>query len=143
MKTYQIELGKAVRPDMKIENESVTEAIILGEERLRQAMRSSNIRELEEILSDELVFTNHLGTVISKQSDIEMHTSGHLQISEITLSDQRILPLGEIAVVTTRAEIIGSYQDSPTNGNFRFTRVWQRSSNSSWQVIVGHSSVEA
>jgi len=99
-------------------NQAVTESIILSEERLRQAILSSNIRELEEILSDDLVFTNHLGMLVSKKSDIEMHASGHLQISEITLSDQRILPLGEIAVVTARAEIVGSYQGSPANGNF-------------------------
>ena len=120
-------------------NQSIIDSIFDLEERLRQAMSTSNIKELDTLLSDNLLFTTHLGAVITKRDDIDMHSSGNLEIEEIRLSEQSILPYEEIAIVTTKADILGSYKGSPANGTFRFTRVWRKSSETHWQVIAGHA----
>ena len=113
------------------------------EEKLRQAMSSSDIDMLSALLSDDLVFTTHTGVLISKQDDLEMHSSGDLEIKDIQVSDQKIMPYENIVIVTVRAEITGSYKGSSANGNFRFTRVWRKSSEETWQIIAGHASVVA
>jgi hypothetical protein len=43
------------------------------EERLRFAMCNSDIDELDNLLADNLIFTNHLGQVVSKTEDLESH----------------------------------------------------------------------
>ena len=110
------------------------------EERLRQAMLKSQTAELDKLLSTELLFTNHLGQVISKEDDISAHTTRRFQFNEIKLSEQKIVIRGDIAIVSVKADIVGSYENVPTNGCFRFTRVWNRLSHHHWQVIAGHSS---
>lgn len=108
------------------------------EEQLRLAMCSSDIATLDSLLSDQLIFTNHLGQVISKKQDIDSHKNKLFVINSIVLSDMQILELGDCAVVTTQAEISGSYNGVPTTHNFRFTRVWSKNQ-IHWKVVSGHS----
>ncbi len=119
--------------------QQITETILAHEERLRQAMAASDIAELDHLIADELVFTSHTGIVISKQDDLEMHSSGKLKIDSISLSEQNMLPHENIAIVTAKAKISGSYDGFPANGIFRFTRVWKRRSENEWEVIAGHA----
>lgn len=114
--------------------------IIELEERLRLAMLNSNISELDELISPELLFTNHLGVLVSKKDDLGAHSSQALVIRSLDLSDSKILIQENAAVVSVRAEIQGSYNGQPANGNFRFTRFWSNASGK-WQVVAGHSSV--
>jgi len=116
--------------------------IIEAEEKLRKAMVSSDIIALDNLLSPKLIFTNHLGQVISKADDIKGHKSGDLKIENMELSEQKIRFAGELAIVSVLAIISGSYKGMPANGNFRFTRVWENDNNV-WKVIAGHSSIVA
>lgn len=116
--------------------------IIEAEEKLRKAMVSSDIIALDNLLSPNLIFTNHLGQVISKNDDIEGHRSGDLKIENMEFSRQQIRFASDLAIVSVHTEISGSYKGMPANGNFRFTRVWENENNV-WKVIVGHSSIVA
>lgn len=108
------------------------------EERLRLAMCNSDIATLDDLLSEQLIFTNHLGQVVSKREDIDSHRNKIFVINSIFLSGLEILDLGNCAVATTQADISGSYNGAPTLGKFRFTRVWCNLGNG-WQVVSGHS----
>lgn len=114
--------------------------IIKVEEKLRNAMLSSDVAILDELLSPNLIFTNHLGQIISKTDDLEGHEKGDFKIENLKLFEQQIKLVGEVAIVSVLAEILGKYKGSPANGNFRFTRVWTDVSGT-WQVVVGHSSM--
>jgi len=113
------------------------------ENQLRLAMLDSDISELDKLLSSKLIFTNHLGQIMSKQDDLQMHRSGILKINDITLSEQKIIPLKNAVVVSVKANIKGSFDNAVSDNDFRFTRVWSKSDDDRWQVIVGHSSVIA
>ena len=122
-------------------NHSIEAVIEECEERLKQAMLHSDISVLNEILSSELVFTNHLGQIMTKKDDLNSHKSGMLKIREIILSDRKIKIYAEVAVVSVQAHIIGSYASEESESDFRFTRVWSKYSNEAWQVVAGHSSI--
>lgn len=115
--------------------------IIEAETLLRNAMLESNIEVLDQLLSPNLVFTNHLGQVLGKQDDLNAHKSGLLHISEVTVSHQDIKIIADTAIVLAEIAITGRYDGSPANGVFRFTRVWQHVGDDHWQVIVVHSSI--
>ena len=110
------------------------------EERLKQAMLRSDVAALDELLAPDLSFINHLGQLMTKQNDLQAHKSGMLKINQITLSDQKIKVYGDVAVVTVLTHIIGSFAGAASEDNFRFTRVWAKSTSNAWQVIAGHSS---
>jgi len=111
------------------------------EDRLKQAMLVSDVSTLDELLAPDLIFTNHLGQLMTKQDDLQAHQSGVLKIKDISLSDQKIKIIGDVAVVTVRAHIIGSFAGEVSESDFRFTRMWSETSNDNWQLVVAHSCI--
>ncbi len=116
--------------------------IIEVEERLRLAMLNSNVSELDELISPDLLFTNHLGILISKEDDLRAHSSKAFVFESLDLSESKILTQEKSALVSVKAEIQGHYNGEPANGCFRFTRFWSNTTGK-WQVVAGHSSVIA
>ncbi|MEO0687582.1 MAG: nuclear transport factor 2 family protein, partial [Cyanobacteria bacterium J06649_11] len=95
-----------------------TEAeIIEVEELLRLAMLDSDVNALDELLAPELVFTNHLGQVLGKQDDLTAHQSGKFKIEVLTPSERRIEAVENIAIVTVKVHLIGSYEDTDFDNN--------------------------
>ena len=115
--------------------------ILEAEERLRLAMLDSDVNALDEMLAPELVFTNHLGQVLGKQDDLAAHQSGKFKIEVLIPSDRRIQVIGNVAIVTVKVHLIGSYEGNGFNNNLRFTRIWNLSSGGTWQIVAAHSSV--
>ncbi|MEM9271915.1 MAG: nuclear transport factor 2 family protein [Cyanobacteria bacterium P01_F01_bin.143] len=118
---------------------NVEAEIIDLEARLKTAMLDSNIEELNKLISDQLIFTDHLGRVLSKDDDLEAHKSGELNIDKIELSEQVIKCFGDLAVVSVLAEITGSYKGVLSEGIYRFTRIWTKEAGQ-WKIITAHSS---
>lgn len=115
--------------------------IIEIEERLRQAMLNSDVAELDALIAPELIFTNHLGQLVSKQQDLAIHQSGILKFKALTLSERYIHLNEGCSIVSVQAHILGSYEGIEIDQCYRFTRVWSVSSTGSLQVIAGHVSV--
>ena len=111
------------------------------EQQLKVAMLNSDISALDELLASDLIFTNHLGQIMTKQDDLNAHKSGVVKIDQIELIDQNIKMLNDVAVVTVQASILGSFNGYSSQSEFRFTRVWCKSSDHKWLVTVAHSSM--
>ena len=122
-------------------NPPIESAIEDCEKRLKQAMLQSDVSVLDKLLSPELIFTNHLGQLMTKHDDLNAHESGMLKIIEIKLSDQKIKVYGVVAVVSMQAHILGSFADVESESDFRFTRVWSKGANETWQLVAAHSSI--
>ena len=111
------------------------------EERLRQAMLKSDVAELDALISSELLFTSHLGQLISKEQDLTMHRSGTLKLIELTPSDQYIQLNEGFSVVSVQMHLLGSYAGTAIDEHIRYTRVWSLSSAGLLQIVAGHASV--
>ncbi|PGR24266.1 DUF4440 domain-containing protein [Priestia megaterium] len=100
--------------------------VIEYEEMLRSAMLSNNVELLEELLSDELIFVNHLGQWVSKEQDINAHRSKSLDIAGIEVLEQEIKLFQELAVTVTKIALNGSLATSESiGGEYSYTRVWK------------------
>lgn len=78
-------------------NNPSEEEIIKSEERLILAMLRSDVNDLDELLAPELIFTDHLGQVLTNQDNLEAHRSGTLKLEVLTPSGQHIRMFGDIA----------------------------------------------
>jgi ketosteroid isomerase-like protein len=99
--------------------------IIKLEEDLRQAMLVSDVDKLNVLIADSLIFTAYTGIVIDKQTDLNTHRSGLLRLTRLEPSEQRVELYGNFAIVTVKMSIESTFDNRPSAGNFRFTRVWQ------------------
>lgn len=127
--------------DIKTRNtmtETVKTRIINAEERLRQAMLASDVGVLNELIAPTIIITSHLGELLGKQDDLAAHESGLIKIHELKPFEQHIQVHREVAIVSVRMQLSGSYNSSPANGDFRFTRVWTVSSGGTWHIVAAH-----
>lgn len=122
-------------------NNSMEKQIIEAEEQLRLAILNSDVDILDRLLSPELIFTNHLGQVLSKEDDLMAHRAGIIKVKSLTSSEQQIKIKGDIAIVSIKMHLSGSYNGVASDNNFRFTRFWTLNYNNIWQVIAAHSSI--
>ncbi|MBU2712999.1 nuclear transport factor 2 family protein [Zooshikella harenae] len=113
--------------------------ILVLEDQLKQAMLNSDVHILDQLLADDLIFTNHLGQVMSKHDDLKAHKSGHIKIKAISQSEQLIKLHHGIAVVSVLSHIQGDIAGEQSDIMLRFTRVWQKREDDQWQVIAANS----
>ncbi len=110
------------------------------EKKLRNAMLSSDLETLEDLLSDELVFTNHHGQRLSKADDLAAHRSGLLSFDRLEpRAEPTIRVVGESAIVSVTLDLAGTYDDQPFAGAFAYSRIWYRQ-NGKWRIEAAHCS---
>jgi hypothetical protein len=112
------------------------EQIIECENRLLEALKTGDIKVLNELLHDNLIFNIPTGQTITKGMDIENYRLGILTVSEILTTDQIIKSIGDISTVAVTLDLKGKYADQIIDGKFRYLRVWKLFDNS-WKVIAG------
>lgn len=123
-------------------NEANLNVVVELEERLERAMRTSDVLVLDELLADDLLFTNHQGLVVSKQEDLEVHRSGLLQLDSLRTSDRSIRELGNVAIVAVRVQLAGRHANNYFESTFRYTRVWALQG-IRWKIVAAHASAVA
>ncbi len=111
------------------------------ETRLKDAMLASDVAELDKLLASDLVFTNHLGQLMSKSDDLEAHRSGAVKIEQVDSSEVKMKLLPGAAIVLARVHIAGEFFGHKSEADFRFTRVWVKGAGDEWQVAVAHSTL--
>lgn len=106
------------------------------EEELRLAMLSSDVKKLDILISDNLIFLGPDGSVATKQMDLDAHAAGLQKMTKLEPSEQKIQIFGNYAVVTVKMSIEGKFGDFDISGDYRYIRNWSKT-NSGWKVSSG------
>ena len=119
------------------------DAFLVAESALRQAQLASDVPALDRLVDDELVFTGPDGAVYGKTDDLDMHRNGWIRITRLDASEERVQRFGNIAVISVRMEMAGTFRGASFAGPMRYTRVWCQRPDG-WRIVAGHvSSVQA
>ncbi|HJO64907.1 MAG TPA: nuclear transport factor 2 family protein [Sphingomonas sanguinis] len=108
------------------------------EQALQSAMLASDISTLSSLIDDGLVFIAPDGTVLNKDQDLSAHESGTLRLNRLDLFDARLSAIGDMVLVTTKADLAGTFAGTSIDGTYCYTRLWSRSSGE-WRVVAGHA----
>jgi len=115
---------------------SVEKEIQQKEEELRKAMLNSDLSKLDELISDDLIFTLPTGDVASKEMDIAAHKSGIQKLTELQCLKSEIRVFENVVIVASKMQLKGTYGDHKIDGDYSYTRVWSQE-REEWKVIGG------
>ena len=114
------------------------ESIISMEKEMLNAIRNSDVKKLNELIHEDLLFNIPTGQTITKDLDLENYRSGNMKIEDISSSEQLINLIGDTAVVSVTITMKGKYLEHIIDGKFRINRIWKMFGNN-WKVIAGSS----
>jgi ketosteroid isomerase-like protein len=112
------------------------------EAELRDAMLAGDLKVLDALLAEDLIFTDQTGTRLTKADDLAAHRLGRLKIAQIDISDQHVRPSGPFAIVTLVADVGGSFDGHGFSARLAYTRVWEHL-DEKWRVAAVHCSALA
>ncbi|MGB3847543.1 MAG: nuclear transport factor 2 family protein [Sphingopyxis sp.] len=114
----------------------VIEAIAACEEALRTAMLAGDVKALEQLLADDMIFVDQQGVRRSRDDDIAAHRSGLLDLSSLDFRGDRLVrPYGDLASVVVTTDVAGSYGGTAFFGTFSYLRLWKQQGDR-WQIIL-------
>ncbi len=108
--------------------------ILTLEGRWRQAQLGEDISAMDKLLSDQFLGITASGQVVTKLQQLDRMRTRSLNITRMELVDTKIKISGNLAVVTSLANIEGVADGSPLHGAFRYTRVYQRVPGDGWKI---------
>jgi ketosteroid isomerase-like protein len=110
------------------------------EARIRKAQLEADVAALDDLISEDLLFTGPNGELGTKAEDLEAHGSGAISFREHQPEELRIRRVGEdVAVTALRATLTVEVGGTTVRGVYRYTRIWAREGDR-WRVVGGHVS---
>ncbi len=110
--------------------------VIINENDLLEAMKTSHVELLDKLLHDDLLFNGPTGETATKAMDLNNYRSGTINLHTVESSDLMLRVIGDNAVVAVTIEIKGNYLGQEIDGKFRYLRVWKLFEDN-WKVIAG------
>ncbi len=115
------------RPDPKHQVQAL-------EEQWRVAQLAGDTATMDKMLSDDYIGISMTGEVDTKAQQLRRVTDRRLMLTKIELSDMKVKLVGEIAIVTSRAEVEGTIDGTSVKGMYRYTRVYQHLPTGHWKI---------
>lgn len=115
---------------------SDTTSLQFDERRLRDAMLTGNVRELDLLLHPELLFIGPDGGIYGKEDDLALHRTGQPRMTSIDILDERHVHHAEASLASVMAHMKGTFKGQAFAGDFQYLRLWIRSPDG-WQVAGG------
>ena len=116
--------------------------IVILEARIRVAQLGADLTALENLISDDLLFTGPDGQLGSKAQDLEAYRSGTVKFVAHVPEELRIRRVSaNVAITSLRAQLTVQVAENLSRGTYRYTRVWARDDGRGWRVVGGHVSL--
>lgn len=109
--------------------------IFLLEQKWRQAILSGDAAPLESLLAADYVGILPDGTLDTKEQTVSAIRTGAWHITSMTISDRKVRFYGTTALVTSRVEVQGTMDQQNVDGNYRYTRVYNRDAKGNWKIV--------
>jgi ketosteroid isomerase-like protein len=114
------------------------QTVIDLDRRRMEAMARQDVRTLNELLSDDLVYTHSSARLDSKQSLIEAMESGRTVYTAVVPSDVKAQDCGDAVVLTGSARIGVTSGGNAMDFRVRFTDVYVNKGGR-WQMVAWQS----
>jgi ketosteroid isomerase-like protein len=108
--------------------------IVALERQWQRAALSDDVPAMDKLLSDDYLGITGSGAVLTKSQQLDRMRDRQFSITKLETSELKIKLIGNIAIVTSLAQVEGMTGDESLHGAYRYTRVYQRMSGGVWKV---------
>ena len=108
--------------------------IVALEHQWQKAALSDDVSAMDRLLSDDYLGITGSGAVLTKTQQLDRMRDRQLTITKLDIAELKIKLIGNIAIVTSLAQVEGVNGDESLHGAYRYTRVYQRMSGGIWKV---------
>jgi len=115
--------------------QDISGTIIALEERRRQALLACDVGALSELLSDRLVFAHSNAVYEDKTSLLAKMGSGNIVYLSLEITEQRVMDLGETALLFSRLTAEVTVGGQPRSLDNRTLSVWTRE-DGQWRLLA-------
>jgi ketosteroid isomerase-like protein len=112
------------------------EEVMKLEEERNQALQTGDIATLERIYSDDLIYTNASGALLTKAQHLAELKSRGLNFHSFKHEDVQVTMHGDAGFVTGVSKSVVEYRGSVSTGSRRFLNIFVKK-DGRWQ-LVGH-----
>ncbi len=108
--------------------------IQLLEAEWRTAQLADDTAAMDRLLADDYVGISINGQVYTKAQQLERMRDRTLLLTKFVQGEIRIKLAGQLAIVTSSAEVEGSNDRTEFHGQYSYMRIWQRDPNGAWKI---------
>lgn len=119
-------------------SEQTTQELIQLQNEWATARIKGDVGFLEKLYANEFRITAMNGSVVDRNADIAVFASRDMKPELIEDDDMLVSRYGEVAMVTGREHVKGTYKGNPGDFMLRFTNVFVRR-DGRWQMLTHHS----
>jgi ketosteroid isomerase-like protein len=106
---------------MQLTKEKITKL----EYQLIEAIKTSDIKFIENILHDDLLFLAPNGQVVTKEMDLNAHKSKQMSVEQLIPKFEDFKIIGNTAISIVVYDTKGMMLGKPISGQFRYIRTWK------------------
>jgi ketosteroid isomerase-like protein len=110
------------------------EQIVALEGSWRVAALGEDVTAMDKLLSDDYIGISSSGEVLTKAQQLDHMRDRQLILTKLDTSDFKIKLIGNVAIVTSLAQVQGTSDGQPLQGAFRYTHVFQRLPSGIWKI---------
>jgi hypothetical protein len=102
------------------------DVIIELEDKLVEAIKTSDLDFLEFTLHNDLLFQAPNGQIITKEIDLASHKFGQMYVESIIPTYENVNIIQDVAIVSIVYKTKGTMFGNPIDGDFRYIRFWKQ-----------------
>ena len=106
------------------------------EQQLLEAIKTSNLELLDQLLHNDLLFIAPNSQTITKEMDLASHRKGEMVVETIESEVEKVQLIDNTAIVVIVYHTKGKMLGNAIDGSYKHIRFWQENNNY-WKVIGG------
>lgn len=127
-------LAQKHHPQQHERKRTEREQIVALEHDWQEAALNEDIPAMDKLLSEDYLGITATGEVVTKTQQLDHMRTRRFSITSLHTSELKIKLVGNIAIVTSFAEVEGTSDGEPLKGAYRYTRVYQRVASGIWKI---------
>jgi ketosteroid isomerase-like protein len=117
-------------PHKRLEKEQIEQL----EAQWKQAMLDDDVTAMDKLLSEDYLGVTAGGDLVTKSQQLDRMRNRKIVVTKLDTTEIKFKLIGQIAIVTSLAQIAAVADGKTITGQYRYTRVYQRLPSGSWKI---------